>query len=685
MNLTLTIPESTQPPITVEVGGTTELTSYAFQVAGLPDYPATFLPAIGSAANQAVAGNDSRLTDARTPTAHKSSHATGGADAMTPSDIGAMANTNAAVNAAIATNAAASRNAANLGRVFAAKDYGATGDGTTDDTNAIQDCLDACSAAGGGIVDMDAGTFVIGYTALPTGPTHSFGVKIHSNTTLRGKGINVTILKSKNGTDNNPVLFGAASVFPYTGVVRNITIRDLTVDGNKANKPAYTGTNMGEDEGVNFYGVEGLQLLNLEIKNCLADAIDLDKTGDLCQNILISGCWIHDNNGHGLHTEADNLLADACLFEGNATDFSRTLPSGFPGMAAVEGGEGTNKIISNCVFRDNAVDVSLASLTVIGCSFENSVGPYSIYADDSPGGRLINCHISTGGGVTSAVYLNFLTTTPSTAIIGCTIGANAGIAIRANRSGPIVIRDCAIQSTFQNVYLTNTNNGYVSISNSSLTVSSTGEAIRVQAAGGGELRNCRITTQGADAGLRLMTNGANWTVTGNHFATANGTAVNAAGPTNNGLTFANNTGNVDLIMSSGSNRIYNNRIRNITLTTADANSSIFLGNEITGTISHTTATFASNTWRRNTGAGCAGIFYGTATLASGTATVTSAAANSARKWALSRQGIGAATALGSLALGTITAQTSFVINALKPADATVETGDASVVHWEILE
>jgi hypothetical protein len=182
-----------------------------------------------------------------------------------------------------------------------------------------------------------------------------------------------------------------------------------------------------------------------------------------------------------------------------------------------------------------------------------------------------------------------------------------------------------------------------------------------------------------------MTDGANWTVTGNHFATANGTAVNAAGPTNNGLTFANNTGNVDLIMSSGSNRIYNNRIRNITLTTADANSSIFLGNEITGTISHTTATFASNTWRRNTGAGCAGIFYGTATLASGTATVTSAAANSARKWALSRQGIGAATALGSLALGTITAQTSFVINALKPADATVETGDASVVHWEILE
>lgn len=74
-------------------------------------------PIIGAGAAQAVAGNDARLTDARTPTAHKASHQNGGADQVNvggllgvlndpqPPIIGATGTTAVAGNDARLTNA----------------------------------------------------------------------------------------------------------------------------------------------------------------------------------------------------------------------------------------------------------------------------------------------------------------------------------------------------------------------------------------------------------------------------------------------------------------------------------------------------------------------------------------------------------------------------------------------------
>lgn len=52
---------------------------------------------------------------------------------------------------------------------FIVTDYGAVGDGSTDDTGAIQDTIDACAAAGGGVVFFPPGHYIIGGALQDTG------------------------------------------------------------------------------------------------------------------------------------------------------------------------------------------------------------------------------------------------------------------------------------------------------------------------------------------------------------------------------------------------------------------------------------------------------------------------------------------------------------------------------------
>ena len=98
------------------------------------------------------------------------------------------------------------------------------------------------------------------------------------------------------------------------------------------------------------------------------------------------------------------------------------------------------------------------------------------------------------------------------------------------------------------------------------------------------------------------------------------------------------------------------------------------GNKIVSTSVASTTTAGANS-------------FGTVTLASGTATIATSAVTASSIIILTRMSPGStgAAALGILSVGTITASTSFIINALTTADSTaVATTDVSSIGWMII-
>lgn len=179
---------------------------------------------------------------------------------------------------------------------------GATGDGATDDTAAIQAAIDDCPASGG-IVLIPPGTYVISGISLP-GTDGS-----RSNMTLLGFGA-ASVLKAKNS-------FGAGTSILQLGVTTGNKVLNLTIDGNRANQ--------GNDTvGINMYRSSQSHVIGVTIKNVRGTGISFTYgTGDrilrtiikggsgvgiLCaavapqviRHLLIRGCLIHDNDSDGI-------------------------------------------------------------------------------------------------------------------------------------------------------------------------------------------------------------------------------------------------------------------------------------------------------------------------------------------------------------------------------------------------
>lgn len=118
------------------------------------------------------------------------------------------------------TGAVAATVQSKLWESVSVKDFGAVGDGVTDDTTAIQSAINSVNLAGGGIILFQAGTYLISATVL-----------LKNNCTLQGSGIKTTTIKLANNSNVN--IFEASG-----GQNDGVCIYDMTINGNQVNNTA---------------------------------------------------------------------------------------------------------------------------------------------------------------------------------------------------------------------------------------------------------------------------------------------------------------------------------------------------------------------------------------------------------------------------------------------------------------
>ncbi len=270
------------------------------------------------------------------------------------------------------------------------KTYGATGNGSSDDTAAIQNAINAASAAGGGLVEVPAGTYMIN-CAYQSGEV---GLLMQSNVTLQLD--SGAMLKTKAGAP------GTSYMVMFNGGSNMNLVGPGVLDGNKS------AVGLGDNENIGFWGGSNIVLAGFTSQNAGQDGIYIDgyDSGPVegpVTNVLIYGVTCTANGRNGMSPEgANGLIVRDCTFSNQ----SSSNPGNGIDCEPINNQKPNNYSIFNCTFTgntggglqsgpddsgDNATftNMTYAFNTVTNC------GNYGIEAQDGTGPvQILNNNVS---------------------------------------------------------------------------------------------------------------------------------------------------------------------------------------------------------------------------------------------------------------------------------------------------
>ncbi|MGJ8672720.1 glycoside hydrolase family 28 protein [Rubritalea sp.] len=274
-------------------------------------------------------------------------------------------------------------------KVFNLNGFGAIADGETLNTKALQAAIDTCSAAGGGIVRIPEGEYVIGTTQLKSNVTLSldYGAELLGSTDMKDyptkdlrrarEGQSETLFYAEDATNirleglgvidarGRPEFFkkraGPSGRDDRPRLLRFENCQQVAFSGLTYKNPAFWGIHLIDCKDVHFsavtirfrnnhYNNDGLDLDGCEdvlIENCDIeagdDALCLKSSLNACSNIVVRGCVISSNTaaikfGTSSHGGFINIAISNCYIHDS--------PMGAIKLQCVDGGRLENISIS---------------------------------------------------------------------------------------------------------------------------------------------------------------------------------------------------------------------------------------------------------------------------------------------------------------------------------------------------
>jgi hypothetical protein len=172
--------------------------------------------------------------------------------------------------------------------VFDVTSYGAQGDGTTDDSNAIQAAIDAANSIGGGTIVFPTGIFLI-----------TRALTIYSNIVFRGAGMRATVIKKGYRSFAYPMLMSPGFDPPVGDptAIHTWSLQNISLDGNR------DAGALGN--GVQIYS-NAFSMFNVSVYNCgdrgIFSAFTLTEPLDgHSMEAQLVNVWVHHCTGGGIY------------------------------------------------------------------------------------------------------------------------------------------------------------------------------------------------------------------------------------------------------------------------------------------------------------------------------------------------------------------------------------------------